>query len=167
MMDLNPSEVRKSYWRGFRKWLKWGILGFMVLVAALGVLTDRRLPKNEDPSKEKQAEAERAFEATEAGKRAKSERDAARRKSNLEDLVRVQMAQQLQRSFLSRGLDVQCTALNDKRQLYIVGPIVNRPLAFRFMTEKNAKALRRAGFESVYFSDDRHFGFFEEYDLKP
>jgi|GEM_PF-5224308 len=112
-------------------------LGFLVLVAIGSVMNSV------------QQERDRAAEV----KRQASLTEPQRQQEKLNNLKRSAVAKALENRLLDAGFDVQCTPVIGNGELFITGPVVNRVFARHFMTRETVKSLRKAGFDTLAFSN--------------
>ena len=156
-----------------RVWLRWilavVICIFVIPMAIVIVIGIQEAKTSEEGSQKQiearriQAEAKHKFDATPEGRRAEKKRNQDELKASAQRIERTFYAKSCEDSFLDHGLDVRCAVDEDKRELMITGPTVNRVFAHQFFMAHNAvKALKAAGFTGVYFSNDKS-GFSSEF----
>jgi hypothetical protein len=161
--------------RGWRRYVKVTAVSITSIFLCFCVVAIVMIERPEQQRDQKRLEAQRAFEATPAGKKLKFDREAAERKAETDAaagrLLQLTMASRLENEFLNDGFDIEST-VDDGGALYITGPAVNRVFAHQFMRGRTvAKTLRSAGFSTVRFGNTKS-GFSDDYlaeayDLKP
>jgi hypothetical protein len=94
----------------------------------------------------------------------------AKQQSQLKQVIRIMTAQTLENDFLKHGLEVKCYSNEEKKELMLVGPTINRAFVQQFESvHKFNNQLRKAGFRSVSFwNGNQVVGIFtEDYSLDP
>lgn len=94
----------------------------------------------------------------------------AKQESELKQFIRIMMAQTLENDFSKQGLEVKCYSNEEKKQLMLVGPSINRLFVSQLQhTGKFNNALKKAGFQSVSFWNGNQLRgiFTDEYFIRP
>ena len=168
VQDFQPSVAAPvgSRSRPHRMWWRWllaVVLSFVVIPMVITISIGIHDTKTADEESKRRIDEKQKIDATPEGKRAEKKRNEDELKASAQRLKRIFYAESCEDSFLDHGFDVRCVVDEDKRELIVAGPPVNRVFAHQFFMAHNAvKVLKAAGFTSVYFSNDKS-GFSGDY----